>query len=150
MKIQTNSSEDTLALGRKMGKNLLNSKPKTRIFFLYGELGAGKTCLTKGIASSLGIKDNIKSPTFTILSKYEISDSKCTFNNLYHWDFYRINTEVELLDLGIEELLADENLLHIVEWPEILQENISTEDYKNEICKIYFKIENDTRIISIK
>ncbi|HBN27968.1 MAG TPA: tRNA (adenosine(37)-N6)-threonylcarbamoyltransferase complex ATPase subunit type 1 TsaE, partial [Clostridiaceae bacterium] len=81
MKVITNNENETYNIGIKIGKQLKAGD----ILSLNGDLGAGKTYLTKGIAKGLGVEDYITSPTFTILNEYEGRIP------LYHFDVYRIN-----------------------------------------------------------
>ena len=87
---------------------------------LEGDLGTGKTVLTKGIASGLGIGNPITSPTFTLVNSYE---GRC---KLHHFDVYRVGGSEELLEIGWEEYFTDDAIC-IVEWgdriPDILPEN---------------------------
>jgi tRNA threonylcarbamoyladenosine biosynthesis protein TsaE len=83
---------------------------------LSGDLGAGKTTLTQEIARQLGVKENVISPTFVIMKKYEVVDD--TFKYLVHIDAYRLEKDEELLKLGWKEILEDKNNLVIIEWPE--------------------------------
>ena len=101
MKI-TNSEKETIEFGKKYVSQL---KPGD-VLGLVGELGAGKTQFVKGLAKGLGIKNNITSPSFVLLKKY---------NNLIHIDCYRLNSPQELLDLGWQEFLEDKNIIAI-EW----------------------------------
>ncbi len=78
---------------------------------MTGTLAAGKTTITKGIAESLGVKDNITSPTFCLISEYE---GKIP---LYHIDVYRLDGEEDFLNLGVEEMLYG-NGICIIEWSE--------------------------------
>lgn len=93
----------------------LNSKTAT-IVTLSGDLGTGKTTLSKEIAKQLGVKENVISPTFVIMKKYKVVDD--TFKYLIHIDAYRLNKNEELLKLGWQEILEDKNNLVIIEWPE--------------------------------
>lgn len=104
------SQTDTLALGLLLG----NFAPPGVCFALRGDLGSGKTLLTKGIAKGMGIMEEITSPTFTIVNQY--LDGKCVLN---HMDAYRINDEDELYELGIEEYF-DNSSINVIEWPDIL------------------------------
>ena len=119
MKIEkiSNSEEDTINLGEKLGKLL---KPGDLIL-LYGELGCGKTTFVKGLAKSLEVDPDlyITSPSFSLINIYE---GKYT---IYHVDLYRLNTE-EVEDLGLWEFLNDG--IVIIEWADRLQENLK-EDY---------------------
>lgn len=105
-----NSVEETIELGRKIGSQL----KEPIIIKLDGEMGAGKTHFTKGLAVGLGIDEDITSPTFSILNIY--NGGRMT---LYHIDAYRIKTIEEALDAGLAEVFADEGLV-VLEWGDIL------------------------------
>ncbi len=83
---------------------------------LSGDLGAGKTALTKVIARQLGVTETVGSPTFVVMRAYDTSDAD--FTRLYHMDAYRIESEAELLPLRFRELLAEPLVLICIEWPE--------------------------------
>jgi tRNA threonylcarbamoyladenosine biosynthesis protein TsaE len=104
----SNTVEDTHNIAKEIVDSL-----NTNIIILNGELGAGKTEFTKGIAKALNIEKNITSPTFTILKSY-ISKNK----NLHHFDCYRFvdKIDINLKSLGIEELVDDNNNLIVLEW----------------------------------
>jgi tRNA threonylcarbamoyladenosine biosynthesis protein TsaE len=87
-----------------------------QVLALYGELGAGKTTLTQNLAQILGVKDDVNSPTFTIMKNYEADDKN--FKNLIHIDAYRLDKEDELTNLGWQEILENKDNLIIIEWPE--------------------------------
>ncbi len=104
-----NSLEDTNKVGAELGEKLKSGG----VVYLYGEMGSGKTTLTKGIARSLGINDfKIKSPTFNYIRRY---------NNLYHIDLYRLEEIDELLALEMEEIMMEENNVVVIEWAEKLE-----------------------------
>lgn len=103
------SPTETISLGLLLG----HLAPPGTVITLRGDLGSGKTLLTKGIAKGMGIMDEITSPTFTIVNQY---DGKYILN---HMDIYRINDEDELYELGIEEYFTD-NAVCVIEWPDIL------------------------------
>jgi len=109
--IVTHSSEETIELGRQVGAQL---KPPLLVL-LFGELGAGKTTLTKGIVSALGAaeEDQVTSPTFTLVHKYEQGSV------VYHVDLYRVGDFQDLETLGLEDFLTEQAIL-IIEWPEKL------------------------------
>ncbi len=88
------------------------------IVLLHGDLGAGKTTFVKGLAEGLGVKDDILSPTFTLLNLYKIPDSKFQIHHLVHVDTYRLKNEQELIDIGIEDYLGDPETICVIEWPE--------------------------------
>ena len=99
------------------------SNEKASIIALNGELGAGKTTLTKVICKILGIKGNIISPTFVIMKYYDLGKNKeellsPSIKRLIHIDAYRLNNADELLKLGFEEISRNKENLIIIEWPE--------------------------------
>lgn len=110
--ILTHSSEETIAQGRELGAAL---KPPVLVL-LSGDLGAGKTTLTKGIAAGLGAarENDVTSPTFTLVHKYEGS------TRVYHVDLYRIDGLHDLETLGLEDIFS-ESAVVIVEWPDRLK-----------------------------
>ena len=105
------SVEETIELGRKMGSQL----KVPVIIKLDGEMGAGKTHFTKGLALGLGIEDDITSPTFSILNIYTGESM-----SLYHIDAYRIKTLEEALDAGLAEVFSEEGVV-VLEWGDILE-----------------------------
>lgn len=107
MQIQTYQAEQTRHFGCLLGQQ---AQPGD-VLLLYGDLGAGKTMLTKGIAQGLGIKRVVKSPTFTLIREYHGGRLP-----LYHMDLYRLEHS-SALDLGIEDYLAGEGI-SVMEWPQ--------------------------------
>ena len=107
----TNSAEETIALGRRLAKEM--TPPK--LVLLRGDLGAGKTTMVKGIAEAFeaASQDDVTSPTFTLIHEYRGPEV-----SVYHIDLYRIETERELATLGLEELIADERNVVLIEWGE--------------------------------
>lgn len=105
------SVEETIELGRKIGSQL----KVPVIIKIDGEMGAGKTHLTKGLALGLGIEEDITSPTFSILNIY--SGDRMT---LYHIDAFRIKTLEEALDAGLAEVFSEEGVV-VIEWGDILE-----------------------------
>ena len=83
-----------------------------KTFLFYGDMGAGKTTLIKSLCKQLGTNDNVASPTFSIVNEYNAPG-----RNIYHFDFYRLKTQTEALDMGFEEYLYSGNYCFI-EWPE--------------------------------
>jgi len=86
---------------------------------LLGPLGAGKTTFARHLARTLGIKEPIPSPTFTIMNAYPLVPP-APFQQLVHADLYRIEEESELIELGLIDLVRDPKQLTLVEWPELL------------------------------
>ncbi|WP_411273595.1 tRNA (adenosine(37)-N6)-threonylcarbamoyltransferase complex ATPase subunit type 1 TsaE [Daejeonella sp.] len=94
------------------GKRLLEFFPDEKIFFFEGIMGAGKTTLIKALCAELKVKDTASSPTYSIVNEYNYPDGK-----IFHFDFFRIKSEIEAYDLGFEEYLYSGNYCFI-EWPE--------------------------------
>ena len=86
---------------------------KGDVVILSGDLGAGKSVLTRGILNCAGINKNITSPTFTLVNKYE-SGSKL----FYHFDMYRIEDDEEVVNIGFDEIIDDNTSIKFIEWPE--------------------------------
>ena len=112
MVIETNSWEETYALGQKMGRE---ARPGD-VYTLVGDLGVGKTVLTQGIANGLGITEPVNSPTFTIVQEYD--EGRLPF---YHFDVYRIGDLEEMDEIGYEEYVYG-NGLTMIEWSNLIEE----------------------------
>ena len=113
-KLTLRSLEDTKNLGQEIAKEIVERKDKSAfIVFLDGDLGTGKTTLVKEIIFALGIKEKVKSPTFTIIEPYELNDK-----NIYHIELYRINDPSELEIIGLREYLNESEAIIFIEWPE--------------------------------
>ena len=114
---------------------------KSRIICFYGSMGAGKTTLIKAICHELGVKDNVASPTFALVNEYRDRNS----NPIYHFDFYRINKIEEVFDFGYEEYFYKTEGLCLIEWPELIEEILPSDD----VCKISINANIDgVRIVS--
>lgn len=110
----TGSREETIALGEKIGRALEAGD----VLVLTGDLGAGKTQLTKGIAAGMGVVGDVTSPTFTIEMVYEGAEMP-----LYHFDLYRLDDPDQLEDTGIFDVLGADGVCSI-EWGEQFAEEI--------------------------
>ena len=123
----------------KVAKTIIESLEEKNVICFYGKMGVGKTTLIKDICSELGVKDNVSSPTFSIVNEYVKFDGSPVF----HFDFYRIEDETEALDLGYEEYFY-KNSLCFVEWPEKIKSLIP-----NNVLNVKILVDKDTRIIEI-
>lgn len=112
MIIETNSEKETWELGKRLAKT---AQPG-QVFSLVGDLGVGKTILTKGMAEGLGITEPVNSPTFTILQVYE--EGRMPF---YHFDVYRIDDPEEMDEIGYEDYFYGEGVC-LVEWANLIEE----------------------------
>ncbi|GFI24098.1 tRNA threonylcarbamoyladenosine biosynthesis protein TsaE [Lachnospiraceae bacterium] len=115
--IETNSPEETFAVGKKLGQT---AKPG-EIYTLNGDLGVGKTVFTQGVAAGIGIKEHVNSPTFTIVQVYE--NGRLPF---YHFDVYRIGDIEEMDEIGFEDYFYGDGLC-IIEWAERIKELVPAE-----------------------
>ena len=114
---KTRTTEETIALGEALGRVL---EPGD-VLVLTGDLGAGKTQLTKGIAAGMGVQDDVTSPTFNILMVYEGAKMP-----LYHFDLYRLEDPDQLEDTGLYDLLGADGPC-VIEWGEQFSDEIGPE-----------------------
>ena len=112
---------------------------KYKHFCFNAEMGAGKTTSIKKICEAFGVEDYISSPTYSIVNEYVTNDNKL----IYHFDLYRLNNEVELLDIGVEEIL-DSNAICFIEWPEKIL-NFLPSNY----VRVNIKVEGEKRVFEI-
>lgn len=112
MELITRNPEETVAWGEKIGKYIVSGT----ILALSGDLGAGKTALSQGIAKGLGITEAVVSPTFVLIQEYEGGRLP-----LYHMDMYRLETEREFTQLGLEDYFNSDGVI-VIEWAERLGE----------------------------
>ncbi len=105
--MRTHSPEETRAFGRRLAELLLPGD----VLLFYGNLGAGKSEMTRGIAEGLGVSGPVTSPSFTILNVYD--DGRVP---LYHFDWYRLESAEELYEMGMDEYLGGDGVA-VVEWP---------------------------------
>ena len=112
MKIESNSAEETFALGKQCGEKAAAGQ----VYCLYGDLGVGKTVFTKGFAAGLGIKEPVSSPTFTILQVYD--EGRLPF---YHFDVYRIGDIEEMEEIGYDDYFYG-NGICLIEWANLIEE----------------------------
>ena len=118
-------------------KVVLSEIKSNKIICFYGDMGVGKTTFIKEICRVLDVKDNVNSPTFSIVNEYLTSKKQI----IYHFDFYRIKDKNEAFDLGYEEYLYSNNLC-LIEWPEKVEELLL-----DNIVKILMTKDNENRII---
>ena len=112
-----------------------------KIIALHGQMGAGKTTFVHAVCDTIGVKDAVSSPTFSIINEYASADGK----TIYHIDLYRLKDEEEALAAGVEECLYSGNLC-LVEWPEI-----APRLFPDETVHCYLTITgNNERMLQIK
>lgn len=114
MIVISESAKETQKIAADLAKKLLAEKTRRALILaLSGELGSGKTTFIKGFSKMLGVREKVLSPTFVLIHKHKI---KKRSKNLYHIDAYRLNSEKDLLKLGIKEIFADSKNIVLIEW----------------------------------
>ena len=121
-----------------VAKEILRNVPNKTLLF-YGTMGVGKTTLIKELSKQLGVTDVINSPTFSLVNEYEIIKGK-----IYHFYFYRIKSEEEALDIGIEDYFFSGHW-NLIEWPENISNLLPPNSTKIEMNKN----QNGTRTLNI-
>lgn len=110
--IESNSADETFALGKRIGEMAAPGE----VYTLIGDLGVGKTVFTQGVAVGLGIEDIVNSPTFTIVQVYE--EGRLPF---YHFDVYRIGDSEEMFEVGYEEYVYGDGV-SLIEWANLIDD----------------------------
>ena len=123
---ETNSSDETFLLGKRIGES---AAPGT-VYTLIGDLGVGKTVLTQGVARGLGITGPVSSPTFTILQVYD--EGRIPF---YHFDVYRIEDIDEMEEIGYEDCFYGDGV-SLVEWAEVIADLLPENTIRITIEKV--------------
>ncbi len=107
--VHCKNEQETERVGALLGRLMVCSE----VLLLSGEMGTGKSVLTRGLAAQLGIDGPVPSPTFTILLIHESSKI-----NLYHFDLYRLENEDELYEMGLDEMIPPDDGIAVIEWPQ--------------------------------
>ncbi len=139
MQFQSSSEQETKNIAKEIAASLQGGD----IVLLTGELGAGKSTFTRGVAEYFNITENVTSPTFTLMNIYPIENNK--IKQLVHIDTYRLENEQQLVEIGAEDYLGAPNTLCFVEWPEKIQNLIK----EKKIVKIKIEHTNGGRNIII-
>lgn len=133
----TSSAKKTQDLAQEIWEKVEKDlKNKPIIFALQGELGAGKTQFAKGLGQALGVKENINSPTYTIIKEYPIESGV-----FYHLDAWRLETEKDLKELGLEKMLKPKNVV-VIEWLEKASEFISSKEKQALVVYVSFEVKS--------
>ena len=106
----------------KAAQEFVAAMGERTVFAFYGKMGAGKTTFIKAVCEELGVEDVINSPTFAIVNEYVDGNGE----PVYHFDFYRIKKEQEVLDIGYEDYVYSGHVC-FMEWPELI-ENLLPDD----------------------
>ena len=133
MEIISGSTDKT----KEIAYEIAGKIKKGSVIALYGDLGSGKTTFVRYFVEGLGLKNRVQSPTFVVARKY---------GNVNHIDLYRLSSKEEALDIGLEEMISDENSITVIEWPETIEDLLPS-----NTVKIYFEyIDENTRKITIE
>jgi len=124
----------------KAAKEFIHHTDNCRVFAFRGKMGAGKTTFIKALCEALGVSDTINSPSFAIINEYE---SAATEETIYHFDFYRINSIQEAINIGSEDYFNGGSLCFI-EWPEKIKSLLPDDTLWVDIVEQ----ENGSRIVS--
>ncbi len=136
MRYVSHSEEDTFAVAEGIAATLRGGEA----IILVGELGAGKTTFTKGLARALGVERTVVSPTFTIVKEYRGKDLM-----LYHIDMYRLEDDSELCELGIDELFSSDSVV-VIEW-----NRLGENELPERVITVNFTVSGENeRILEVK
>ncbi len=126
----TQNFTETQKLGQNFAQEILATGPQKAavVLALQGDLGAGKTTFLQGFAKGLGVKEVVNSPTFVVMKKFEIPNSKTVaqipnvrnlcYRYFYHFDLYRLENKKDLEFLNFKEILKNPENIVAIEWPE--------------------------------
>lgn len=114
----------------EISQSIINRIGDKDIICFYGEMGVGKTTLIKVLCEKLGVKDNVSSPTFSIVNEYVSLDGE----SIFHFDFYRMEKEEEAFDMGYEDYFYNGELC-LIEWPEKVKSIIPEDIMRIDIIK---------------
>lgn len=133
---EINSTEEMIEFGREIGSNLEGGS----VLELIGDVGAGKTTFTKGLALGLGVLETVQSPTFTISRVYEGDNL-----TLSHYDFYRLN-DYGIMKMELAENLSDPQNITVVEWAGELADILPEKHLK----LIFESVSEDKRLVKVR
>lgn len=124
----------------EVARSIISHCGSQRIYLFYGDMGAGKTTLISELCQCLGVKGETSSPTFSLVNDYEGETL------IHHMDLYRIETEKEAIDAGIEALIFEQEEICFIEWPQIIESWFD----KNFVKVIIEECANNARLIRIE
>jgi tRNA threonylcarbamoyladenosine biosynthesis protein TsaE len=123
-----------------IAKQLLAELKNERVIAFYGEMGAGKTTFIKSICKALGTNDSVSSPTYSLVNEY-LSE---TGESIFHFDFYRIESLDEAVDMGFDEYIYS-NSYNLIEWPEKIMDLLPS-----HYVKVSLEVIENDRIINME
>ncbi|HOZ55632.1 MAG: tRNA threonylcarbamoyladenosine biosynthesis protein TsaE [Parcubacteria group bacterium ADurb.Bin316] len=141
MKIITKNEKATFNFAKKFAESLQGGE----IIGLIGDLGAGKTVFTKGLAAGLGVKNIVNSPTFVIMKVYDIKKTTSRIKKLVHIDAYRLQSTADLEVIGAQDYFNRLDTITVIEWIDKIKSDIPK---KNLIALNFIHQDNDKRTIN--
>lgn len=134
LKFVLNSLDDLPEVSEKIAEVLTPG-----VWLLHGEMGAGKTTLVAALCNAMGVEDRVSSPTFSLVNEYQTNQGE----TLYHFDFYRISSSTEALDMGADEYFHSNNVC-LVEWPDRVADIL-----ENVAGSIWIRTEGEQRNVHV-
>jgi len=141
MKIITKNEKATFNFAKKFAESLQGGE----IIGLIGDLGAGKTVFTEGLAAGLGVKNIVNSPTFVIMKVYDIKKTTSRIKKLVHIDAYRLQSTADLEVIGAQDYFNRLDTITVIEWIDKIKSDIPK---KNLIALNFIHQDNDKRTIN--
>ena len=138
-RIELKSEGDTKKLAEEIASKLVGGE----VLALVGDLGAGKTTFTQYLAQALEVKKHVNSPTFVVMKIYETG--RKPLDHLVHMDAYRLSSEDELDDLGLDQYIKETNSVVVIEWADKIKNYLDTYN----ATWLTFRIEGDERSVEI-
>ena len=123
----------------EVAEYLIDKSREIPLIILKGDLGAGKTTLTKIMCKLLNVKDEVTSPTFSLINHYLTEQGK----NIYHFDLYRVEDLEEVLDIGFDEYI-ESNDLCIIEWPDVAMDLLP-----DDKIEVFIQLKGSKRLFNI-
>lgn len=142
MQLHSHSADELRRIAGDFVRALVPALDRATVVTLSGDLGAGKTTFTQGLAAALGVEETVASPTFILEKRYVLSGQR--WKQLIHIDAYRLNGTQELKALEWDGILADQRNLILLEWPERIPGAIP-----EGATRVRFDIDGEGRIITI-
>lgn len=139
MNILTHSEQETIQFGREFAASL---KPGD-VIALIGDLGSGKTCLTRGICQGLNVNQEVTSPTFVLINEYR------GIVPVYHFDFYRIEKPQDIFHLGIDDYLSDDSIC-VIEWADRALPILPRKRIEIRLASLFEQGKEFDRVIEVK
>lgn len=138
----------TLIDTENFAKQVARAIAKPCTILLNAEMGMGKTTFTQFLARELCVTEKISSPTYAIVNRYDIIEHNMNFDykHLYHVDFYRVNSEEELYEIGFEDIFS-ENSIVVIEWADLYRDYI--DELADNVIEITITSSEDSRIFTL-